>query len=231
MPFSENRKLRPRAARSGAPNKIYELVIERSECLWICVARSEAPHTQIASIEVMKSQNFDMPFSENRKLRPRAARSGAPNKAFMQSFVTSRLRIVDAIRVCVDLEASRTRKSPRSTLVSRTTHDMPFSDKPKAPLWRTATCCAWSQLSVFRRRHIKALCDFTTSNVDAIRVARSEAPHTQIAAIEVVKSQNFDMPFSENRKLRPRAICECAVSRVVSAFGSQKKAYQSFATS
>ena len=30
----------------------------------------------------MKSQNFDMPFSENRKLRPRAARSGAPNKIY-----------------------------------------------------------------------------------------------------------------------------------------------------
>ena len=78
MPFSENRKLRPRAARSGAPKWIYALVSVRSECLWICVARSEAPHTQIAAIEVVKSQNFDMPFSENRKLRPRAARSGAP---------------------------------------------------------------------------------------------------------------------------------------------------------
>ena len=25
------------------------------------------------------------------------------------------------------------------------------------PLWRTAACCAWSQLSVFRKRHIKVL--------------------------------------------------------------------------
>ena len=86
-------------------------------------------------------------------------------------------------------------------------------------IWRTAACCAWSQLSVFRKRHIKVLRlhDFNRGDLRVRCLgSRNANPST------------FGARTHECINLIWRDRC---VLRVVSAFGFQKKAYQSFVTS
>ena len=87
------------------------------------------------------------------------------------------------------------------------------------PLWRTAACCAWSQLSVFRKRHIKS---FATSRLRSRRFA--------CAVPRIAQRKSINIRSAHSRVHKSYLAHRC-VLRVVSAFGSQKKAYQSFATS